>query len=199
MATLEFVRGGMVATGDASVENQPGQTVAQQNERIKAPLQRQFEVHHQKTERNLRSGRIGQLGHHPAQAKATLRLAELSFHVVANRFVGHCWFLVLGRNVLGRPTERRAAHANTVCFAIRPIAARAINLVDVHRLGIKAKPPLIPLDLLDKIGAFVVVVPAEPIDKRKSVDHADRQLGAKLRLVARLAPRESGVRVAARC
>ena len=55
------------------------------------------------------------------------------------------------RNMLWRPAQRLATHANAVRFAIGAIGPRAIDIVDMHRLGIKAKPTMISLDLVDKI------------------------------------------------
>jgi hypothetical protein len=63
-------------------------------------------------------------------------------------------------------TERRTAHANAVCFAKRPIGPRAINLVDMHRLGITAKS-MMKVSICSTRSAPVVVVPTESIDKRK--------------------------------
>ena len=72
-------------------------------------------------------------------------------------------------------------------FAKRSVLSGAINLVDMDRLGITAKPAMVGFDLINQIGPFVVVVPATSIDKRKTIDLANRQLGAKLRLATRLA------------
>ncbi len=62
------------------------------------------------------------------------------------------------------------------------------------KLGIKTKPTMVRFDLSDQIATFVVVVPAQPIDERKTTDHTDRKLRAKLGRLARLASLDSPLR-----
>ena len=72
-------------------------------------------------------------------------------------------------------------------FAELPIGLGAIDLIDMHRLRIKTEPTMEGSDLFGQIERLVVVVPTEMIDKRKTLDDAQRQLCAKLGLAARLA------------
>ena len=75
-------------------EDYPCPTVEPQKKRKKESLQRLLQVHHQKTERNLHGRRTRQLCHDAPESESAFPLAELSFDLIANRFVGRRLFSV---------------------------------------------------------------------------------------------------------
>ena len=145
-------------------------------------LQPPFQVHHQEGYQNSAFGSACQLAHHPAEPEAAFCLPELAFNRIA------CHFILINLlpdfsadlRILGRPSQRRSRKPDTMFFAESPVVLIPIYLVCMHRFRPTPKPLAVFFDLSYQIPALVIAVPAKPVHKSVSVDHAHRDLGAKL-------------------